>query len=235
MRHHDPGDLGCGGAVEALHRLSQMPKASASRPSNMSWRPSLGLAINNAVIDIDGPEMPILDGSAMPFVAAIMARGLQKQIAQTRAIRVLKRVEVRDGEALARLEPAEMLEIDFRIDFADPAIGRQSRKLNMATAPSSANSATAGPSAAIGCRRHARQGPGSGRHAGKCRGVRWRQRADARWSASQGRTGAPQDAGRARRSFAGRCAAASPLHRHPRRPCPDQPPASPAFCARRAP
>ncbi len=90
-----------------------------------------GLAINNALIEIDGPEVPILDGSAVPFVAAILAVGVRSQIAQARAIRVLKRVEVRDGEALARLEPAEMLEIDFRIDFTDGAIGKQSRKLNM--------------------------------------------------------------------------------------------------------
>ncbi len=90
-----------------------------------------GLAINNALIQIDGPEVPILDGSAAPFVAALLNKGLQPQIAPSRAIRVLKTVEVREGEALARLEPAEMLEIDFRIDFADAAIGQQSRRLNM--------------------------------------------------------------------------------------------------------
>ena len=91
-----------------------------------------GLAINNALIEIDGPEVPILDGSAAPFVAALLARGIRPQLAATRAIRVLRTVEVREGEALARLEPAEMLEIDFRIDFTDRAIGRQARKLNMA-------------------------------------------------------------------------------------------------------
>ncbi|MBC7477905.1 MAG: UDP-3-O-acyl-N-acetylglucosamine deacetylase [Pseudorhodobacter sp.] len=90
-----------------------------------------GLAISNALIDIDGPEVPILDGSAAPFVTALLARGIMEQGAPSRAIRVLKMVEVRDGEALARLEPAEMLEIDFRIDFTDRAIGRQSRRLNM--------------------------------------------------------------------------------------------------------
>ena len=90
-----------------------------------------GLAISNALIEIDGPEVPILDGSSIPFVTALLARGLREQSAPSRAIRVLKTVEVRDGEALARLEPAEMLEIDFRIDFADRAIGRQSRCLNM--------------------------------------------------------------------------------------------------------
>ena len=91
-----------------------------------------GLAIYNARIDIDGPEVPILDGSAVPFVAALLAGGIQPQEAPVRAIRVLKTVEVRDGEALARLEPAEMLEIDFRIEFSDRAIGRQSHRLNMA-------------------------------------------------------------------------------------------------------
>lgn len=91
-----------------------------------------GLAIWNVVIEIDGPEVPIMDGSAAPFVAAILDRGLRAQHVPARTLRVLKPVEVRDGEAWARLEPAEMLEIDFRIDFAEPAIGRQSRALNMA-------------------------------------------------------------------------------------------------------
>jgi UDP-3-O-[3-hydroxymyristoyl] N-acetylglucosamine deacetylase len=90
-----------------------------------------GLAVNNALIEIDGPEVPILDGSAAPFVAAILAKGIRAQAAPARAIRVLKVIEVRDGAAMARLEPAEMLEIDFRIDFAEAAIGQQSRHLNM--------------------------------------------------------------------------------------------------------
>ncbi|AWD20926.1 UDP-3-O-acyl-N-acetylglucosamine deacetylase [Pseudogemmobacter blasticus] len=91
-----------------------------------------GCAIHNALIEIDGPEVPILDGSAEPFVSAFIARGLQEQAAEVRAIRVLKPVEVREGEAVARLEPADMLEIDFRIDFAEAAIGTQERRLSLA-------------------------------------------------------------------------------------------------------
>ncbi len=91
-----------------------------------------GSAIHNALIEIDGPEVPILDGSAMPFVQAFIFRGIREQAAPVRAIRVLKSVEVRDGEAIARLDPADMLEIDFRISFSDAAIGTQSRRLNMA-------------------------------------------------------------------------------------------------------
>jgi UDP-3-O-[3-hydroxymyristoyl] N-acetylglucosamine deacetylase len=91
-----------------------------------------GSAIHNALIEIDGPEVPILDGSSLAFVAGFLAAGIEEQDAPIRAIRVMKPVEVQDGDAVARLEPADMLEIDFSIDFADAAIGVQSRVLNMA-------------------------------------------------------------------------------------------------------
>jgi UDP-3-O-[3-hydroxymyristoyl] N-acetylglucosamine deacetylase len=91
-----------------------------------------GSGVHNALIDIDGPEVPILDGSAVPFVAGFLDAGIEGLNAPVRAIRVLKPVEVREGEAVARLEPADMLEIEFRIDFADAAIGQQAHRLNMA-------------------------------------------------------------------------------------------------------
>lgn len=92
-----------------------------------------GTGIHNALIEIDGPEVPILDGSAAPFVAGIMARGLRELAAPIRAFRILEAVEVRDGDAVARLEPAgETLEIDFAIDFVDAAIGRQEKRLTLA-------------------------------------------------------------------------------------------------------
>ena len=68
-----------------------------------------GCGIHNALIEIDGPEVPILDGSAMPFVRGFLARGIRKQGVAVRAIQVLEAIEVRDGEAVARLEPSEML------------------------------------------------------------------------------------------------------------------------------
>jgi UDP-3-O-[3-hydroxymyristoyl] N-acetylglucosamine deacetylase len=91
-----------------------------------------GSAIHNALIDIDGPEVPILDGSAAPFVSGFLDAGIVAQGAPVRAIRVLKAIEVQEGEAVARLEPSDMLEIAFQIDFAEAAIGRQDKVLNMA-------------------------------------------------------------------------------------------------------
>lgn len=91
-----------------------------------------GCGIHNALIEIDGPEVPILDGSAAPFVAGFVTRGTQRLNRQIRAIRVLETVEVRHGEAIARLEPADALEINFRIEFAEAAIGTQAKSLHMA-------------------------------------------------------------------------------------------------------
>lgn len=90
-----------------------------------------GCGVHNALIEIDGPEVPILDGSARPFVAGLLAKGIRTQSVPVRAIRILETIEVRDGEAVARLEPSDMLEIDFCIDFSDKAIGHQEKSLNM--------------------------------------------------------------------------------------------------------
>lgn len=90
-----------------------------------------GCGINNALIDIDGPEVPILDGSSAPFVRGIMARGVQLQGAPVVALEILKPVTVEKDGARATLLPADGFEIEFHIDFADEAIGRQSKVLDM--------------------------------------------------------------------------------------------------------
>jgi UDP-3-O-[3-hydroxymyristoyl] N-acetylglucosamine deacetylase len=90
-----------------------------------------GCGLTNVLVEIDGPEVPILDGSAAPFVRGILGRGLEVQSAPVRALRVVETVEVRNGAAFARLEPAETLEIAFRIEFDDRAIGRQEKDLVM--------------------------------------------------------------------------------------------------------
>lgn len=91
-----------------------------------------GCGVHNALIELDGPEVPILDGSAQPFVEAILAAGTRGQVAPVRAIQILRPVEVRMGAAQARLEPAAELSIGFEIDFPDAAIGHQEKTLKMA-------------------------------------------------------------------------------------------------------
>lgn len=91
-----------------------------------------GTGVHNALIDIDGPEVPILDGSSAPFVAGILKAGLLYSAEPLRAIRVLRPVEVHDGAGFARLSPADRLQMEFAIDFADAAIGHQEKQLDLA-------------------------------------------------------------------------------------------------------
>jgi len=91
-----------------------------------------GCGIHNATVDIDGPEAPILDGSSAPFVAGLLDAGLRRYRTPLWAVRVLRTVSIRLGDAIARLEPSETLEIRFEIDFEDAAIGHQARDLRMA-------------------------------------------------------------------------------------------------------
>lgn len=91
-----------------------------------------GCGIHNALIEIDGPEVPLLDGSSVEFVDAFLARGLRQLDAPLRAIRILKPVSVALDGAKVTLEPAPELEIAFEIEFSDAAIGHQEKHLNMA-------------------------------------------------------------------------------------------------------
>lgn len=90
-----------------------------------------GCGIHNVLVEIDGPEVPILDGSAAPFVRGIMTQGVQPQSQPVLAFEVLKEVTVRDGAAFATIAPSDTLRIDFEIDFADAAIGHQKKSLVM--------------------------------------------------------------------------------------------------------
>ena len=90
-----------------------------------------GCGVHNALIELDGPEVPILDGSSAPFVRGIMSRGLRQLASPVRAIEVLEEVSVERDGARATLSPNDTLRIDFHIDFDDAAIGRQSKSLVM--------------------------------------------------------------------------------------------------------
>jgi UDP-3-O-[3-hydroxymyristoyl] N-acetylglucosamine deacetylase len=85
-----------------------------------------GLGVDNAIIEIDGPEVPIMDGSAAPFVAAIDQAGLVSLSAPRRFIKVLKPVRVAQGDSFGELRPyAHGFRLDVEIQFDHPTIGRQ--------------------------------------------------------------------------------------------------------------
>jgi len=81
--------------------------------------------IDNLYIDIDGEELPALDGSAEPFLELIEQVGIESQAAPRRYVKVLETIEVYLGNSYARIEPSECLELDVTIEFSDNAIGKQ--------------------------------------------------------------------------------------------------------------
>ena len=83
------------------------------------------LDIDNVVVELDGPEVPIMDGSAQPFVELLDRAGRRRQEAERRYIEILEPVEVVDGDKRAVFEPAYGFEVAFEIAFDSPAIGRQ--------------------------------------------------------------------------------------------------------------
>jgi UDP-3-O-[3-hydroxymyristoyl] N-acetylglucosamine deacetylase len=79
-----------------------------------------GLGIDNAYVDLSAPEVPIMDGSAGPFVFLIQSAGIEEQQASKRFIRIKRTVEVRDGDKIARFAPFDGFKVGFTIEFDHP-------------------------------------------------------------------------------------------------------------------
>lgn len=97
----------------------------------------LGLGIDNAIVEINGPEVPIMDGSAAAFVDLIDEAGIETLSAPRRYIRVVRPVRVESGQGFCELSPAtsaraDGLSLDVEIDFSSPVIGRQKKSVNLA-------------------------------------------------------------------------------------------------------
>ncbi len=91
-----------------------------------------GLGIDNAIIEIDNEEVPILDGSAKEFIEKIIPAGLKVSEAPIKIIKINKKIEFKDGEKSILIKPSKLsLNIDFEIKFKNPVIGTQKNKINV--------------------------------------------------------------------------------------------------------
>jgi len=90
-----------------------------------------GLGIDNAYVDLTAGEVPIMDGSAGPFVFLIQSAGVQEQNAPKKFIRMLKTVEVKDGDKWARFEPHSGFRMDFSIAFTHPVFQQASQRIQV--------------------------------------------------------------------------------------------------------
>ena len=121
--------------ADALHvgetRLSSTLKHDGAAISTVEHMMSAlaGLGIDNVHIDVSGPEIPIMDGSAGPFVFLLQSAGIVEQDAAKRYLRILETVEARDGDKWARFEPFNGFKLDFTIDFPHPMFGSENRNV----------------------------------------------------------------------------------------------------------
>ena len=103
-------------------RLGTVLTAGEARVSTIEHLMSAfaGLGVDNVVVEVSAAEVPIMDGSADPFVFLVQSAGLAEQDRPKRFVRILQTVEVRDGDKWARFEPHEGFRVNFEIDFDHP-------------------------------------------------------------------------------------------------------------------
>lgn len=90
-----------------------------------------GCEIDNAIIELDGPEVPVMDGSSAPFVFLIECAGTVDQAALRRVIEVTREVVVEEGDCRIAIAPSARFELDFEIDFRDTAVARQACRMDV--------------------------------------------------------------------------------------------------------
>ena len=132
---------GCDRLIEAKHQsvtatelCTVLGEASSGAVATVEHLLSAlsGLGVDNVLVEIDGAEMPILDGSAAPFVDAVDRVGLARSRAKRRYIKVLRPVRVEKGIASAELLPnPKGFRLDVAIDFQNPIIGQQRRRVDL--------------------------------------------------------------------------------------------------------
>jgi len=90
-----------------------------------------GLGIDNAIIELSADEVPIMDGSAGPFVFLLQSAGIEEQNAPKKFVRIKKSVKVEDGEKWARFDPYDGFKVNFEIEFDHPVFKRRSQVASM--------------------------------------------------------------------------------------------------------
>jgi UDP-3-O-[3-hydroxymyristoyl] N-acetylglucosamine deacetylase len=98
------------------------------QPSSICFLPWQDLGIDNAYVDLSAPEVPIMDGSAGPFVFLLQSAGIEEQNVAKRFIRIKKPVKVQEGDKWASISPFEGFKVGFSIDFNHPIISKRTSR-----------------------------------------------------------------------------------------------------------
>ena len=91
----------------------------------------IGLGVDNAIVEIDNLELPILDGSALPFVELIQEAGLRKQRRPRKYLKILREVEMREGNKFISVSPDDSYSVSYSINFPHPLIGKETFQVEL--------------------------------------------------------------------------------------------------------
>ena len=113
-------------AVRSTHRSTTLGRGEVTIGTVEHLCSALfGLGIDNVRVVVDGPELPIMDGSAAPFVYLLRSAGISKQGASRRVLRIRRPLEIREGDRSIRIEPARVFRVEYAVEFDHPAVCRQ--------------------------------------------------------------------------------------------------------------
>jgi UDP-3-O-[3-hydroxymyristoyl] N-acetylglucosamine deacetylase len=90
-----------------------------------------GMGIDNAIVELDNLELPILDGSAMPFVEMIQKAGIRRQRKTRTYLRIVREIEMREGDKFIAVYPADVYSVSYSINFPHPKIGKQTFRVSL--------------------------------------------------------------------------------------------------------
>ena len=91
----------------------------------------IGMGVDNAIVELDNLELPILDGSAQPFVNMILQAGLKRQRRRRIHLRMRKEVEIREGDKFIAVYPSDSYSVSYNINFSHPLIGRETFEVDL--------------------------------------------------------------------------------------------------------
>jgi UDP-3-O-[3-hydroxymyristoyl] N-acetylglucosamine deacetylase len=91
----------------------------------------IGLGVDNAIVELDNLELPILDGSALPFVQMIQKAGIRKQRRPRKYLKILREVEMREGNKFISVHPADSYSVSYSINFPHPLIGKETLQVEL--------------------------------------------------------------------------------------------------------
>jgi UDP-3-O-[3-hydroxymyristoyl] N-acetylglucosamine deacetylase len=91
----------------------------------------IGLGVDNAIVELDNLELPILDGSALPFVELIQKAGIRKQRRPRKYLKILREVEMREGNKFISVHPADSYSVSYSINFPHPLIGKETFQVEL--------------------------------------------------------------------------------------------------------